>query len=281
MNKVVLFGGAAALGALALTAVPGTVSSSAPVDDWVRKVVARVSSSEGKPDSINANLDGNGVSFGIIQWTQRAGSLAKLLTAMQAADPDAFAGIFGPSWSTMLATVARKSLDPVDGVALWKDPWLSRFRAAGQYGPFVAVQWSMATQGEYWQGAETVAAVLNVRTERAMAVFFDRCVQQGPKAAVAVAEQVKAGYLGRGQSVVGYADLLTAFATTCANRFRRTTAPADPAYSKYSDIVWKQVGAEWHAVVGPWDLYVTIFKRTSSILADTNLTDTSIARLAA
>lgn len=281
MNKVVLLGGAAALGALALTAVPGAVPASQPLEDWVRKVVARVSSSEGKPDSINANLDGNGVSFGIIQWTQRAGSLAKLLTAMRAADPEAFARIFGPSWSAMLTTVARKSLDPVDGVVLWKEPWLSRFRAAGQYAPFVAVQWSMATQGEYWQGAETVAAVLNVRTERAMAVFFDRSVQQGPKAAVAIAEQVKAAYLGRGESVVAYADLLSAFSIACANRFRRTSAPVDPAYSKYSDIVWKQVGAEWHAVVGPWDLYTTIVKRTSSILADANLTDTSIPRLAA
>jgi hypothetical protein len=278
MNKIAILGATATAGIVAFAAMPSSMAAPR-LDRWVQMVIERVSSAEGRSDSINANRDGNGVSFGIIQWTQRGGSLGVLLAAMYSTDPAAFARIFGPSWRTMLDTVRRKSLDPIDGAVLWTEPWQSRLRAAGQHPPFIAVQWALATQGEYWQGAEAISLTLNVRTERAMALFFDRCVHQGPKAAGAIANQIKAYYLGRGLTSVAYADLLSAFATVCANRFRRSTAPADTAYSKYApNIRWTPVDGEWHAVTGPWDLYDTVIQRTSSILADTKLTDTPIPR---
>ena len=54
-----------------------------------------MSATEGKTDSLNLNRDGNGLSYGIIQWTQRSGSLYKLLGSMQATDPAEFARVFG------------------------------------------------------------------------------------------------------------------------------------------------------------------------------------------
>lgn len=37
------------------------------VPDWATRVVSRISASEGRADSLNRNLDGNGLSFGIIR----------------------------------------------------------------------------------------------------------------------------------------------------------------------------------------------------------------------
>jgi hypothetical protein len=68
------------------------------VQGWSRNVIAWVSRRDGKPDSLNRNLDGNGLSFCILQWTQQSGNLGVLLAAMHEADPAGFASIFGPSW---------------------------------------------------------------------------------------------------------------------------------------------------------------------------------------
>ena len=43
------------------------------------RVLARVSKHEGRHDSLNLNYDGAGLSFGIIQWAQKPGSLGVLL----------------------------------------------------------------------------------------------------------------------------------------------------------------------------------------------------------
>jgi hypothetical protein len=235
--------------------------------DWVRRVITFVSATEGQADSLNRNLDGAGLSYGILQWNQRAGSLGVLLRAMQSADPLAFAQIFGSSWPALLEVTTRSGLERVGGVALWEEPWASRFVAAGRYAPFVAVQWRLAEQGEHFQGAMDAARILGVRTERAMALFFDRSVQQGPGAARQMAE----AFRGR---AVGYPAILRAYGELAASRFRRTTPPESLQYSaKAPHIQWKRVGGEWHAVAGRWDLYLDVVRRTSRVLTSSQLSD--------
>ena len=58
------------------------------------------------------------------------------------------------------------------------------------------------------------------------------------------------------------------------SQFRRTAQPETTSYSTASPhIAWQQVGDEWHAVTGPWDLYETVVRRTRSILEDPRLSD--------
>lgn len=129
----------------------------------------------------------------------------------------------------------------------------------------------------HFQGAERVAALLGVRTERAMALFFDRSVQQGPGGARGNAERLLAAYAAAGKTAVPYRQLLADYATASAARFRRTSAPANPQFTPGSSrILWKPVGAEWHAFAGSFDLYATILRRTSAILRDPSLRDDPI-----
>ena len=268
---LVVGGLAAVAGALLLGTQPARAAVRAgPIPDdrtWVRRVIAYVSGNEGRADSLNRNLDGAGLSFGILQWNQKSGSLGVLLRAMQQADPQAFVRIFGPSWTTLLAATLRGGLELVDGVQLWEEPWASRFAAAGRHPPFVAAQWDHAERGEHFQGALDVARILGLRTERAMALFFDRAVQQGPGAARQIAEQLRANASASPEVLIAYADL-------AASRFRRTTPPESPYFSpRAKHIVWRPVGNEWHACAGRWDLFVDVVARCSRILADHTLQD--------
>ncbi len=249
----------------------------ATVQGWSRNVIAWVSRREGKPDSLNRNLDGNGLSYGILQWTQKSGNLGILLAAMREADPAGFASIFGTEWRRVVEVTARGSLEPVDGANLWEEPWASRFTAAGRHAPFVEVQWSLAQAGDHWRGAEDVAARLGVRTERSMTLFFDRSVHQGPAGVARTAERLLAGYARDGRSSVPYLQLLVDFSAFSAAPFRRTTQPTSPYYSsRATHITWQPVGQEWHAVTGPFDLYESIVRRTNDILRDRSLGDSPL-----
>lgn len=249
----------------------------ATVQGWSRNVIAWVSRREGKPDSLNRNLDGNGLSYGILQWTQKSGNLGVLLAAMQEADPAGFASIFGSAWRKVLEATARGSLEPVDGANLWDEPWASRFVAAGRHPPFIEVQWSLAQAGDHWRGAEDGASRLGVRTERSMTLFFDRSVHQGPAGVARTADRLLAGYARDGRSSVPYLQLLVDFSAFSAAPFRRTIQPTSPYYStRATHITWQPVGQEWHAVTGPFDLYEGIVRRTNDILRDRSLGDSPL-----
>lgn len=246
----------------------------AAVHGWSRNVIAWVSRQEGKPDSLNRNLDGHGLSYGILQWTQKSGNLGVLLAAMFQADPAGFASIFGATWRNVLDVTARGSLEPVDGAHLWDEPWASRFVAAGRHPPFVEAQWALAQAGDHWRGAEAVAARLGLRTERSMTLFFDRSVHQGPVGAGRTAEKLVAAYARAGRTSVPYLQVLVDFAALSAAPFRRTTPSASPYFSERArHITWQPVGGEWHAVAGPFDLYEIVVRRTNDILRDRSLGD--------
>ena len=64
-------------------------------------------------------------------------------------------------------------------------------------------------------------------------------------------------------------------AGTVGVTFRRTTPPDTPYYSaRAKHIVWRPVGAEWHAVAGRWDLFRDVITRVERILTSSALRDT-------
>ncbi len=230
--------------------------------------------SKGKFWAQNRNTDGQGLSYGLIQWTQKSGALGKLLGQMNAADPVAFARTFGPDAALLLKTTSSPTEAVRLSLPLWSEPWTSRFTAAGHVRAFQLVQADAAATGASWQAALEIAKTLNTWTERALVLFFDRANHHGGYGARKLANALKAELTSTGPVRIPYADLLARYARTCAAPYRRTTAPAETTTS--SGKTWKKVGAEWHLYAGQADLYAIIVRRTGEILSDPALTDTAL-----
>ena len=246
------------------------------VMDIAARVIDYVASGEskGKFWAQNRNTDGQGLSYGLLQWTQRSGSLGKLLASMNAADPAAFARTFGPDAALLLKTTSSPTEAVRMSLPLWSEPWTGRFTAAGHVRAFQLVQADAAATGASWQAALEIAKTLNTWTERALVLFFDRANHHGGYGARKLANGLKAELTSAGPVRVSYADLLARYARTCAAPYRRATAPEQLTTS--SGKTWKKVGAEWHLFAGKADLYAIIVRRTGEILADPGLTDTAL-----
>lgn len=232
--------------------------------DWVERIVARTSAHEGGYDSLNRNSDGAGLSFGIIQWAQRPGTLGKLLAKMYAADPLLFESIFGPNSQELLRKTRDRDMSPIEGSVIWQEPWISRFKDAGKHPKFQEVQRREALEGEYMRAAIAVARKLGVKTERAIALFFDTAVQQGPGAAQNIANSLPAGPGGKA--------LLRRYADGAASRFRSATGTGKLS----SHLRWEKVEEEYHAFAGKIDLYKDIMRRRHGIVDDPLVKDSEV-----
>jgi hypothetical protein len=237
---------------------------------WLQRVIRRIQQHEGHYDSLNRNLDGAGLSFGIMQWSQRTGQLGVLLSEFYAADAQAFQRIFGSHYATLLEVTKQGQLAPVHGHVLWQSPWIERFIAAGQYKRFQEVQDTLAKNGVHMTAARRCAHVLGVKTERAMALYFDRCIQQGQNGVPVIAQQVASRLSGQTHPTK---TILLAFAQACADRFRTVSDPHSEWYSQQRNLKWRQVGAEWHVFAGTIDLFADVTRRCRSILEDQELSD--------
>jgi hypothetical protein len=67
---------------------------------------------------------------------------------------------------------------PVDGADLWDEPWISRFRQAGQVTAFQAAQNELAATA-YLDPMVGFAGDMGLDTDRALAMTLDRSVQMG------------------------------------------------------------------------------------------------------
>jgi hypothetical protein len=134
-----------------------------------------------------------GLSYGNIQFTQDSGTLGQLLTAMRDRERSTFDEIFGgtaladelirvtnapgpPSRQVPGGRSAR--VQPVGGTDLWQEPWISRFRRAGQHAPFQSVQNEMGAR-IYLEPMRLFCHWLGLNTLRAFALCVDRSVQMG------------------------------------------------------------------------------------------------------
>lgn len=222
------------------------------------KIVSVVSAHEGSYGAMNLNRDKAGLSFGIIQWSQKPGSLGVLLKAFNTADPLTFKRIFGPHSATLLAETAKPKNQNVkiDGHYLWESPWTDRFAVAGRNKQYRKVQKLVAVR-DYMPGAEDGAKAAGWMTERMLALLYDRSVQQSPSTA---------RRLGQAASGLTYRDALAKIAADAANRFRKTSDPRSSAWRKMAD-------GSWHKFAGSFDLYAGITRRSKNIIEDPSLSD--------
>jgi hypothetical protein len=116
--------------------------------DYATRAITWVAHTEsrGNYGAQNKNLDGAGLSYGLIQWTQKSGSLGKLLEVLRARDPAAFDTVFGPDAAKLVAVTTSPYPAVRMSLALWAAPWTSRFEAAGRHPPFQAAQLQAAAR---------------------------------------------------------------------------------------------------------------------------------------
>jgi hypothetical protein len=136
---------------------------------------------------LNLNTDRCGLSFGVLQWSQRSGQLHGFLAACAAQEPDEWARLMGGDCASLLDYLATTNGGlAADGSGaspqfeLTKDPWQSRFNALGTSRPMQRAQLRFAE-------ASYDAAVQRMRpwlrpdaSERAVAFLLDLNNQFGP-----------------------------------------------------------------------------------------------------
>jgi len=120
----------------------------------------------------NPDDNGHGVSFGLIQFNQRAGSLPELLRRMYEADPKAFNACFGSAVADLLDSKWVRSHD------LSGPDWDWRFKLAGAVPAFQQAQRDLAREG-YLEPAWKACQAVGLTSERAVAMAFDAAVQHG------------------------------------------------------------------------------------------------------
>jgi hypothetical protein len=135
--------------------------------------------------AVAGDFDGQGLSFGLLQWNLGSCSLQPLLTAFLRKDPPRFRAIMdtGVDFVEQLLaapceealSLARRVMLDADGQV--QEPWLTRFRALGHERAFQEVQ--VQSLLPHVQKACRLAEAFGFHSERAVALFFDILVQNG------------------------------------------------------------------------------------------------------
>jgi hypothetical protein len=236
------------------------------------EVVARNEANGADPfAAVNLNTDGQGVSFGLFQWTQKSGHLGKLLGAMYGYAPGAFVDVFGPKWAELLQATGTAGLRRVGGHNLWEGPWPGRFRAAGQNASLRAAQTAYAASGEHARKAEKAAGrVGHDAAGPAGAVLLDVAVNQGEGALAALVRRI-----GDAVASLSARAAALALADHAADRYRwdGMELPSNAelaAQGRAQGGVWIEVApAEWHRFTRDerHDLYERSIKRLRNAAA--------------
>jgi len=137
-------------------------------------------------ESLNVNTDQCGVSFGILQWSQKAGQLHRILQACCTREPAEWARIMDAD-ETILEYTAKPNgglnergwaLDPA--FELTKDPWKTKLETLGASLPMQRVQLALASETCSAELAHETAYVGNTTSERGFAFLLDLANQFGP-----------------------------------------------------------------------------------------------------
>ncbi len=128
--------------------------------------------SGGNYSNWNANDNGHGVSFGLIQFNQKVGSLPTLFQKMYQKNPEKFKQYFGSQTQNFLNPSWVRS-------ANLNNPTLKKMiKAAGRDPEFQKVQRDLA-RSEYFDPADAIAKKYGIKSERGRSMMFDAAVQFG------------------------------------------------------------------------------------------------------
>lgn len=130
----------------------------------------------GRYDAFTPNDNGAGVSYGLIQFNSRKGTLPELLRRFCQADTETFMRIFADDALHALDASFVRTAD------LSQEPWPRRLRETAQYEQFRAVQRKLAIE-LYLRPVLEACERFGLRSQRAVSMAFDCAVQRGPETA--------------------------------------------------------------------------------------------------
>jgi uncharacterized protein YgiM (DUF1202 family) len=135
--------------------------------------------------NLAGNFDGQGLSFGFLQWNFGQGSLQPLLKSMFAKNPVKFRGIFKDGTDLLLTVLNSNHLGTQiqfarslnDSKSRILEPWRSRFKALGKEPEFQDIQIEFAKN--LLNKAKGFFKEYQLKTERGLSLMFDIVVQNG------------------------------------------------------------------------------------------------------
>jgi hypothetical protein len=136
--------------------------------------------------NVTGNFDGQGLSFGALQWNLGQGTLQPILSSLITRYPDTVNAIFGgdklQTLQNVLATSSSEQVDWGQSISLHgggtiQSDWCQAFKHLGQTAQCQTVQLEAADA--YLQRAKALCDEFGIRTERGYALMFDIAVQNG------------------------------------------------------------------------------------------------------
>ncbi len=140
------------------------------------------------PDCFSAaagDFDGQGISFGSLQWNLGQRSLQPLLQAAVDRYPELVRSIFHDHYPTLIDLLKQplsrqltwaRSIQRPDGHVI-HEPWLGLFKMLGRTREFQQIEMEQAS--ERFRSALSLCSIYRVTSERAVALMFDIVVQNG------------------------------------------------------------------------------------------------------
>ena len=139
------------------------------------------------------DFDGQGMSFGALQWNFGQQTLQSLLKEMNEAHADELGAIFGSNYAALVAALGDtpeqqmswcRSLQNSENALI--EPWRGQFKTLGRTDSFQEIEVEHASL--LYDAARTLAKTYAVTSQRAAALFFDIKVQNGAISAATRAE---------------------------------------------------------------------------------------------
>jgi hypothetical protein len=170
---------------------PSEASAPGTFGDLASRCLALTGSFEtGRPApecfaTVTGNFDGQGMSFGALQWNLGQGTLQPLLRKMFRNHRNIAATIFGPDLEALERAVSGGKVDCFAFAASIQDqgkktvvsPWSRMFRSLGLTPQFQEIEIEGAAS--YYARAVRLCREYRLLTERGRALMFDICVQNG------------------------------------------------------------------------------------------------------
>ncbi len=134
---------------------------------------------------LSGDFDGQGISFGALQWNLGQGSLQPLLQEITQGSPQVLQAIFDQDYAELAAMLGASLEDQLAWARSIQDtnrhrvvePWLGQFKALGRRPEFQAIEVKYAAR--LYQAALGLCATYGVSSQRAVALMFDIKVQNG------------------------------------------------------------------------------------------------------
>lgn len=168
--------------------VPPPALTTKPLDHQCLALTGGFETNHPPPDcfaGLSGDFDGQGMSFGVLQWNIGQGSLQPLLAQMNQNHPDILGQIFGPNYTALVAMLAesldeqlvwaRSIQDPIRHGLF--EPWQGQFKTLGRLQEFQDIEAQSAAG--IFQQALGLCSEYGVTSQRAAALMFDIKVQTG------------------------------------------------------------------------------------------------------